>query len=70
MSEHNVGDMPQDFWAWADTGELIPLGICEGHCEAFDKAEQACPNATWVFSRGGMREFIEELKREVPEELK
>ena len=54
------------------TGPTLDWAVakCEGHCEAFDKAEQACPNATWVFSRGGMREFIEELKREVPEELK
>ena len=26
----NIAEIPQDYWAWADSSELIPLGVCEG----------------------------------------
>lgn len=68
MNLLNVADMPQDFWAWADTGTLVPLGVCDDHNEAFERAETKCPNSHWVFSREGLREFIAELRREVPDE--
>ena len=62
----NTAEMPQDYWAWADSGELIPLGVCDDFDEAFEKAETKCPNSHWVFSRCGLEEFKSELLRGLP----
>lgn len=39
----NIPDLPQDFWAWTDSGELIPLGVCEDFDEAFERADRKSP---------------------------
>ncbi len=62
----NIAEMPQDYWAWADSGELIPLGACEGYDEAFERAESRCPATHWVFSRQGLEDFKAEILRELP----
>ena len=59
-------DMPQDYCAWADSGELIPLGVCEDYAEAFERAEAKCPALHWVFSRQGLEDFKAEILRELP----
>ena len=61
-----IPDMPQDYWAWADSGELIPLGVCEDYDEAFERAETKCPTSHWVFSRTGLEDFKAEILRELP----
>ena len=66
MTTPNVADMPQDYWTWADSGELIPLGICEDYAEAFERAEAKSPRSHWVFSRQGLEDFKAEILRELP----
>ena len=66
MTTPNVAEMPQDYWAWADSGGLIPLGVCDDFDEAFEKAETKGPNSHWVFSRQGLEEFKSEVLRELP----
>ncbi len=61
-TEPNVSDMPQDFWAWLDTMELKPLGICESYDEAFEKAPG---NTHWVFTRQGLQEMREHINKEL-----
>lgn len=63
--EINVSDMPQDFWAWLDTGELKSLGICDGYEEAFEGAEALPHNYMYVFSREGLMELRAEIEREL-----
>ena len=62
----NIAEMPQDFWAWEDSGELVPLGVCEDFDEAFERAEVKCPTSYWVFSRTGLEVFKAEILRELP----
>ena len=62
----NIPDLPQDFWAWADSGELIPLGVCEDFDEAFERADRKSPAVHWVFSRHELEEFKAEILRELP----
>lgn len=62
----NIAEMPQDYWAWDDSGSLIPLGVCEGYDEAFERADVKCPTSHWVFSRQGLEDFKAEILRELP----
>ena len=62
MNELNVSSMPEDYWAWTDTGKLVPLGICDGFDEAYER-EPPCTH--WVFTRQGLEELYEEIKREL-----
>ena len=62
----NTAEVPQDYWAWADSGELIPLGVCEDYDEAFERAEVRRPTSHWVFSRQGLEDFKAEILRELP----
>ena len=61
MTEPNVSSMPQDYWAWTDE-ELVPLGICQDFDEAYEREP---PNTHWIFTRQGLEEFYEEIKREL-----
>ena len=60
------GEEPEDYWVW--TGDtLIPLGVCDDFNEACEKDEASNPrNTVWIFSRT----CLEELKRQISEELK
>ena len=62
----NTAEAPQDYWAWADSGKLIPLGVCEDYDEAFERAETKCSILHWVFSRQGLEKFKAEIMRELP----
>jgi len=65
--EINASDMPQDYWAWTDTGKLIPLGICEDFDEASERADAKAPSNHWIFNRQGLEEFKAEILRELPD---
>lgn len=61
MTATNISPMPEEYFAWLDTGEIKNLGVCEGYDEAFEKADALPQNSQWVFSEQGLREMQAEI---------
>lgn len=58
----HLEQLPSHYWAWQDTGKLVPLGY---HASIHQAFEVEPPNTHWVFSRPDLLRFRIELEREL-----
>lgn len=62
-AQANVGDMPQDWWAFTGEG-VVPLGVCDGFDEADERA-MTVPGSIWLYSRDSLAILAQKINDEL-----
>jgi len=57
------------YYAWQDTGEVVPLGECANFDDASDKSDVLARAVHWIFGEEDLREFVANAQKVLPVEV-